>query len=170
MSWLSHVFRVLSLVILICIIFHLLILISFFTQLSRIISTTGTVCIKDDNKRWTSGNIQTHVFFGVSGKFMGSDRGQAKVKARWVTVFFFFYLIPFRGYSISTPRWLVDVTPCTRRPQRIIWKKIATDRRRRRFLLIFLYFLGSTTIQWVREFPWIQLKWLNPLVKVFKIC
>ena len=32
-------------------------------------------------------------------------------------------------------------------PKRIIRKKIATDRRRRRFFLYFLYFLGSTTIQ-----------------------
>ena len=34
-------------------------------------------------------------------------------------------------------------------------------------LIFFLYFLGSTTTNGWGNFPWIQLKWLNPPVKVF---
>ena len=69
-----------------------------------------------------------------------------------------------------TPRWLVGVTPCPRKPQRNYTKeKTATDKRQRHFFYTFLYLLCSTTIPWMREFFLNSLKWLNPPVKTSKI-
>ena len=66
--------------------------------------------------------------------------------------------------------WLVGVTPCPRKSQKNYTKeKTATGKRRGRFFYTFLYLLGSTTIQWMREFFLNTLKWLNPSVKVSKI-
>ena len=50
-------------------------------------------------------------------------------------------------------------------PKRIIQKEmIEIDKRRSRFFYTFLYFLGSTTIPWMREFFLNTLKCLNPPV------
>ena len=45
---------------------------------------------------------------------------QVEVRASGVTVFF---LTPFWGYSIFTPRCLVDVTPGTRRPKKELYER-----------------------------------------------
>ena len=68
-----------------------------------------------------------------------------------------------------TPHSLVDVTPWTRRPKKNYTKEDSNRLETKMFLLYFSF------ISWVqqpfngwRNFPWIQLKWLNPPVKVFK--
>ena len=47
--------------------------------------------------------------------------GQAEVKGK--LCYRFFYLIPFRGYSIFTPLCLVDVTPWTRKAQKELYER-----------------------------------------------
>ena len=82
--------------------------------------------------------------------------GQAEVRTSCVTGFLYDSILRLFYFN---PRCLVDVTPWTRRP-------IEDERR------LFKFF---SFISWVQQpfngwgnFPWIQLKWLNPLVKVFK--
>ena len=68
-----------------------------------------------------------------------------------------------------TPCCLVDVTPWTRRPKKNYTKEDSNRSETKTFLSYFSF------VSWVqqplnlwRNFPWIQLKWLNPPVMVFK--
>ena len=67
-----------------------------------------------------------------AGKLVGSGRGQGELCCRLISdsILRLFYF---------TPRCLVDVTPWTRRPKKIIRKKTATDRRRRYFFIFPLF-------------------------------
>ena len=87
-------------------------------------------------------------------------------RVSYVTVW---YLTPFWGYFILPHVVsLVQLLEQTD-PKRIKRKKSATDRRRSSFVLYFSFisWIQQPFNRW-RNFPWIQLKWLNPRVKVFK--
>ena len=77
-----------------------------------------------------------------------------------------FHLTPFCGYFIFTPRCLVDVTPWTRRPKKN-YTKDSNRQETKTFFFSFISWVQQPFNRW-GNFPWIQLKWLNPPVKVFK--
>ena len=96
-------------------------------------------------------------------KIWGSGVGQGQA----VMPFDIYIWLRYEVFLVFfTPRWLVGVTPWTRKTQKELY-----ERRQQQtgdedvYFVFFLYFLGSTTIPWVKEFSWIQLKWLNPPVK-----
>ena len=78
-----------------------------------------------------------------------------------------FYLTPFWSCSIFTPRCFVDVTPWTRKTQKELYERRQQQIGDENILFSFCFLFFSGFNRW-GNFPWIQLKWLNPPVKVFK--
>ena len=109
------------------------------------------------------GNTWKHMTVCKLFEFMGSGRGQGKLCCRLISdsILRLYYFYPTLSCWCNSLNKKAQKELYERRQQQIGDEDVF-------FFKFFFCFLGSTTIQWEKEFSQNQLKWLNPPVKVFK--